>query len=94
MMAFDLLRSRITVVWLALIAATLASWLLGVGHELPINYAAITILVIAFFKVHLVGRYFMELRHAPVALLAVFEAWTVLVAVVLLSLYLYRVAAV
>ncbi|BBY66136.1 hypothetical protein MHEL_43790 [Mycolicibacterium helvum] len=88
-MLTTLLRDRITIVWFILIAATLASWILGVGHELPQRYAAIGIMLIAFTKVHFVGSYFMELRHAPLALRAVFGAWNLAVAGVLVGLYLF-----
>jgi heme/copper-type cytochrome/quinol oxidase subunit 4 len=84
-----LLRDRITIVWFVLVAATLASWTLGVGHELPDRYAAVGIIVIAFIKVHFVGRYFMELRDAPTPLKAVFGAWNVVVAALLIGLYLF-----
>jgi heme/copper-type cytochrome/quinol oxidase subunit 4 len=80
---------RVTLVWLALIIATLASWILGVGHELPDEYAAVAIIVIAFSKVHFVGRYFMELREAPMPLIAVFEAWVCVVPCVLIGLYVF-----
>ena len=89
MMLKTLLRDRISVVWSVLIVATLASWVLGGGHDLPDRYAAICIIVIAFAKVHFVGRYFMELRDAPVPLTAVFEAWVVVIASVLIGLYLF-----
>jgi hypothetical protein len=88
-MLTTLLRDRISVVWLVLVLATLASWILGVGHGLPAGYNAVAIIVIAFAKVHFVGRYFMELRHAPVALTAVFGAWNVAVAALLIGLYLF-----
>lgn len=87
MMLTSVLRDRVTLVWLLLIVATLASWILGVGHELPDEWAAIGILCIAFAKVHCVGAYFMELRHAPVALRVVFSAWNVVVALMLIGLY-------
>lgn len=87
MMLTTLLRDRITVVWFMLVAATLASWVLGVGHDLPDNYAAFSIIVIAFAKVHFVGQYFMELRHAPIGLRAVFGAWNAVVAALLIGLY-------
>jgi len=88
-MLIVLLRDRVTAVWLFLIAATLAAWILGVGHELPHRYAAVCIIVLALTKVHFVGRYFMELRHAPAALTAVFGVWTVVAAGVLIGLYLF-----
>lgn len=89
MMLTTLLRDRITVVWLALIVATVASWTLGAGHEMPVGYATIGIIVIACAKVHFVGRYFMELRHAPIPLVVIFEAWTAVVAALLVGLYLF-----
>ncbi|BBX62376.1 hypothetical protein MSAS_15500 [Mycobacterium saskatchewanense] len=88
-MLTSLVREKISVVWLALIVATLTSWLLGVGHELPTAYAAVSIIIIAFIKVRFVGRYFMELRHAPAFLQAIFEGWTLIVASVLTGLYLF-----
>ncbi|MEE6176092.1 cytochrome C oxidase subunit IV family protein [Mycobacterium sp. 050134] len=87
-MLASLLRDKITVVWLGLIVATLSSWLLGVGHELPTAPAAAVIILIAFLKVHFVGRYFMEIRHAPAALATIFSVWTVVVALTLIGLYL------
>ena len=88
-MLTSLLRDRITVVWFLLIAATLASWILGVGHNLPDNYTAIGIIAIAAVKVHFVGQYFVEIRHAPNALRVVFGVWNAVVAVLLIGLYLF-----
>lgn len=88
MMLTSLLRDRITVVWFVLVAATVASWILGVGHELDDRSAAISIIVIALAKVCFVGQYFMELRHAPRGLRAVFGIWTLAVGAMLVGLYL------
>lgn len=88
-MLASLLRDKITLIWLVLIVATLSSWLLGVGHELPTTPAAVVIVLIAFLKVHFVGRYFMEIRHAPVALATIFSVWTGVVALALIGLYLF-----
>ncbi len=74
----ELLRSRITLVWLLLIGLTLLSWWLGTNHGLGADRhtaAAIVVMVVAFAKVRLVGRYFMELRDAPRPLLLVFELY-------------------
>lgn len=87
-MLTSLLRDRITVVWFVLVAATVASWILGVGHELGDRSGAIIIIVIAFAKVHFVGQYFMELRDAPIALRAVFGIWTIVVGLLLIGFYL------
>jgi hypothetical protein len=37
------------------------------------------LVVLAMFKVHLVGMHFMELRHAPVGLIGIFHVWVVAV---------------
>src|SRR5206468_923517 len=70
----SVLRTRATGVWSVLVIATTISWALGSdqgfgkdGHAL----ASVVILVVALFKVRLVGLYFMELRDAPPALRAV-----------------------
>jgi len=85
----NLLRSAITVVWLALIALTLTSWWLGTEDAVgSIKAANILILVVAFAKVRFVGLYFMELRNAPVPLRLIFEGWCVVVSTVVLLLYL------
>jgi hypothetical protein len=46
------------------------------------------VLLIAFVKVDLVGRYFMELRSAPGQLRLVFDTWVTATFVVVLALYL------
>jgi hypothetical protein len=88
-MMIQLLRNRITAVWLGLVLATFASWTLGVGHDLGAKYAGVVILVIAFVKVRFIGRYFMELRDAPVPLLTLFEAWVVVVAAMTIGLFVF-----
>lgn len=87
-MTFNIFRNKTTLVWFGLIAATLLSWFVGVGHELGEGCAGVVILLIAFVKVRFVGRYFMELRHAPRGLAAVFDAWIVVVAAALIGLFL------
>jgi hypothetical protein len=88
-MMIQLLRNRITAVWLALVLATLASWTLGVGHDLGAKHAGVVILVIAFVKVRFIGRYFMELRDAPVPLLTLFEAWVAVVAAMTIGIFVF-----
>ncbi len=85
----ELLRHRITAVWSLLIAATLLSWWLGTDHGLGSNTAAtLAVIAVAFFKVRCIGLYFMELRHAPIALRLVFEGYVVVVCGVVIGLYL------
>jgi Prokaryotic Cytochrome C oxidase subunit IV len=88
-MTYNLFRNKTTLVWSGLIAATLMSWFVGVGHELGEAFAGVVILLIAFVKVRFVGRYFMELRHAPFGLVAVFDAWIVVVASALIGLFVH-----
>ena len=84
-----LLRSRISAVWSLLIGATLLSWWLGTDHGVGDHtLATLVVIAVAFFKVRCVGLYFMELRHAPVALRLVFEAYVVVVCGVVVGLYL------
>lgn len=76
------------VVWAALVAATLISLALGedwIGHG---DVAAALVIVIAFIKVRLVGMHFMELRHAPMPLRLVFQAYCAIASIVLIVLYL------
>jgi len=88
-MMIQLLRNRISAVWLGLVLATLASWTLGVGHDLGAKQAGVVILAIAFVKVRFIGRYFMELRDAPVPLLTLFEAWVTAVAAMTIGLFVF-----
>jgi hypothetical protein len=83
-----LLRSRIGWVWLGLVGATALSW--GVGHGLGLQdprHAGVAILVVAFAKVRFVILDFMELRHAPWAMRAIAEIWTLAICAVLIILF-------
>jgi hypothetical protein len=82
---------RLHVVWLALVAATGVSWLLGAGHGAGADSAragTAIALGVAFVKVRYVGLEFMELRHAPPSLRWIFEGWVAVVGVTLITLYL------
>jgi hypothetical protein len=81
------LKTPAAMAWLALVAATSASAWLGDGHGPP-EVAAVAVIAVAFFKVRLVGRYFMELRGAPLALRLVFDGWVVVACVALTGIYL------
>ena len=87
-----LLRTRTSVVWLVLILATLLTWSLGGSHHVPgtgggPSLAGFSILLIAFIKIRFIGMYFMELRHAPVVLRVVFEAYCILTCGVLVVIF-------
>jgi hypothetical protein len=80
---------RLTLVWLALLAITAVAWGLGSDHGLH-RAQAITIVVIAlaFVKIAGVGRWFMELREAPMLLRGIFGGYVVVVGAALIILYL------
>jgi hypothetical protein len=62
-----LLKTRETAVWLVLMLASIANWLLGSQDgslETSHHVAVVVLLTLAFFKVSLIMRYFMEIRHA------------------------------
>lgn len=80
---------RTTLIWLLLMLATLLSWHLGHGTAPGAQRGgtSVAILVIALVKARFVFLEFMELRGAPWPLRLAFEAWAVLVCVVLIALY-------
>ena len=81
-----------TLVWLALSAATAVSWWLGTQDATaPVanaqNALAMTIILISFFKVWLVIRYFMEVRDAPLPLKILANAWVVVVCLAVMAFF-------
>lgn len=86
-----LLRTPATAVWLVMIVATSISWQLGVEGSATASHkgASVAILLIAFVKVRLVGMWFMELKDAPIPLRAIFEAYCLVVAALVIGLYLF-----
>lgn len=88
----SLIRNRVSVVWLFLVAATAVSWALGTGHGLPgtdHKLSSALILVVAFTKVRFVGMYFMELKDAPLPLRGFFEAYCLIVFTLVTSMFLF-----
>lgn len=67
-------------VWLVLVVATFSAYLFQLdaarGHARLVGTA---ILVIAFFKIWLIGMRYMELDHAPLPLRLVYEMWIMVV---------------
>ena len=87
----DAAQRAIVIVWVLLVVATCASWVLGInetGTPGDVHPANALLLVIAMAKVRFVGAYFMELREAPRPLRLVFEIWTWGTAVALSAMYL------
>lgn len=87
-MTLSLLRARSTNVWLALVAVTIASWAVGADHEVG-SGVAVVVLALALIKVRFVGLDFMELRNAPLFLRAIFEAYCIILWMVLAGMYLW-----
>jgi hypothetical protein len=83
------LRSAPAIAWLVLAVATAASLVVGTDHGLHDRDAvAVALLVVAFAKVFVVGRHFMELRVAAVPLRRAFDAYVVGVGATLVALVL------
>jgi caa(3)-type oxidase subunit IV len=83
-----LLRRTATRVWLLLMVATIVTTWGLTKDGLPLRAATIAIVLIAAVKARLVLLHFMELRHAPLPLRIVFEAWVLAVATALVAVYL------
>ena len=83
-----LLLRPASLVWLVLMLATcITTWWLPKGTAATAA-TTVLILLIAAIKIRLVLMHFMELRHAPIRWRLLFEAWVVVVTIVLVSLYL------
>ena len=84
----ELLKRPASLVWLLLMAATVVTtwWLAKDAFSATVGTVAI--FIIAAYKVRLVLLHFMELRHAPLPLRLVFEAWVLGVTAAVLGLYL------
>ena len=83
---------RLLIVWLILSAmALIYVWM---DHMVDQNgtlrastVVTVSAIVIALIKVRIIFREFMEVRHAPVLLCRLTDAWVVLIAVCLLGSY-------
>lgn len=87
-MSTYIIRDRITGVWLVLVLATLASWVLGSEDAGDPRTGSCVILLIAFIKVRLIGRYFMEINGSAQLLRIAFDIYVVGSYVLLTCLYL------
>lgn len=88
-MPYSLIKNRITFVWLALLIATCLSWETGDNTLLELDHRVVSsiVLSIAFLKVRFVVLDFMELRHAPLSMRLLAEAWPLLIAIALIAYY-------
>jgi hypothetical protein len=84
----ELLRKPVTIVWAALMLATITStWLLSNNSVTP-EVATVAILLIAALKVRFVIWHFMEVRRAPLALRFICDGWLLAVTAGILTVYL------
>lgn len=73
-------------VWGTLVVATLGSC--GVAEYLRQPLLAVAlIMAVAAFKIRLILRHFMELRHGPLGLRMLFDAWTAGCALMIFGVY-------
>ena len=82
----DANNRHVVLAWAILMALTGLSWWLGTDHGVGPVLATAVILIIAFTKVFLVGRSFMELRHASPVLQSLFALWCVIACTALIAL--------
>jgi heme/copper-type cytochrome/quinol oxidase subunit 4 len=83
----SVLRERVTWVWLGLMALTcFTTWGLSKDLFSP-AVAVVGIFLIAAVKVSYVMLDFMELRYAPLPVHVAFQAWPVVVAVMILGFW-------
>ena len=84
--------SSTTTVWLVLLVASAASLSLGTDAPPPSDRghtaAIVGVLAIAFVKIWLIVRYFMEVRFGPRWLRIVMDAWVVGVFAAITVLYM------
>lgn len=72
-----LIFNRLSMIWLFLVLATVASW--EIGHGLGIEdhrLASVAIITVAMVKVRFVALDFMELRDAPLPYRIAANLWT------------------
>jgi Prokaryotic Cytochrome C oxidase subunit IV len=81
----DTQEKRLALWWLALVALTVIS-LEGAPSLSNKALFGVTILVIAFTKVRIVVREFMEVRDAPLPLRLVLDLWGIIICSVLIFL--------
>lgn len=77
-----------TLVWAVLVVASIiTTWMLSKDAFTP-QVAAVGSIGIAAFKIRLVLIHFMDLKEAPWPLRMVFEAWTAVVTLGILGLFM------
>lgn len=85
----EIMRLRVTAVWVLLIAATCLSWdaAQNLGWVENDRLTTSAVMIVAFLKARFILLDFMELRQAPVPLRLIAEAWPALVCVAIIVIY-------
>jgi Prokaryotic Cytochrome C oxidase subunit IV len=73
-------------VWLLLVIATLASWLLTENAQAA-KFGATAVILIAAFKINMVAAYFMELGWQPRPFRIIISGWIMLVTSIIIGGY-------
>jgi hypothetical protein len=77
---------RVHHVWLLLVMATLASWLVT-ENTTAAKFGATGVILIAAFKINLVAAHFMELGWQPRPFRLVISGWIMLVTSIIITGY-------
>jgi hypothetical protein len=75
----------VSLVFVGLLLLTAASAGLAEGRPATDTWVGVIVISIAGAKIHLVGRHFMELRDAPLALRLAFDTWIIAVLVLIIG---------
>lgn len=77
-------------VWLALIFAILFTGWLAESNSVFGQWTVLVVLFVAYLKARAIILYYMEVKHAPQMLRLIFEAWTLGVSVLILSMWIFQ----
>ena len=83
--------AHIFAAWGVLMALTAASWWVGADHSvagMSTTVAMVSLLLLTFSKIYVVGHSFMELREASPWLVRLFSGWCAGLCAVLTGMYL------
>lgn len=84
-----IVKSRLTLLWIALLLATFVSWeaVEGIAWLHDLRLAGVLVVVIAFVKARYIMLDFMELRDAPIPMRLFAEAWWMLVGLIIVGAF-------
>lgn len=84
-------QSRLFIAWLVLSAITLIAWWIGAHHGAgplhPEPAVGLGAMAITLVKVRVIIREFMDVRHAPVRLKYVTDAWLIVFIIAMIVAY-------